>query len=111
MRLKSHNFETLQHYFRNLFRALLGRNPFRDELNELREHYEAVAERVQALTELYYTSAEALGRMEREKADNQLLIENLRKRVDEKDKEIKRMKDALKKAGPNVLIDYYGEKA
>ncbi len=109
MRQKSHIFETLRRYLRNLFRALLGRNPFRAELAELREQYEKVAENVATLTDLYYKSQELLDEARGQAANEQRLVENLRRRIEEKDEEIQRMQLALRNHGAE--IDYYGEKA
>lgn len=107
MRLKSHNFETLKHYLRNLFLALLGRNPFRVELDELREHYLKTADNVATLTELYYKSQEALLNARERIADGQRLVENLKSRIAENDNEIKRLQTALLKSG--LGVDYYGK--
>lgn len=87
--------------------ALSGSNPFRTELDELREHYEKAAENVQSLTDMYHKSLELQEMtkarlqemqtaMDRKILDYQALTENLRQRLEEKDAMISRYRHALK---------------
>lgn len=65
-------------YFKNLATALLGRNPYQLELDRVREEYEKTAEQVRLLDVLY-------GKVQKKLSDYEQLIENLRKRIIEKD--------------------------
>lgn len=73
----------MKKYFRTLLLALLGRNPFQMELDELREHYEQASDRVVELYELYYKSVDNFDKTKQMVADYQTLIENLRERIGE----------------------------
>lgn len=74
---------TVKQYFKNLIRALLGRNPFQMELDEVREMYEKTAERVSELQEYYFKIVEQMDQSKRQMKDDQRLIESLRDRVGE----------------------------
>ena len=69
----------MRRYFKNLIRAVLNINPYKVELDELRDHYEKAAGQMTA-TEKMMGSLQAL-------------VENLRQRIDEKDELMKRMKE------------------
>lgn len=73
--------QTMKKYFENLLQALLGRNPYQPELDELREHYEQAAERVQALTDIYYKTLEEFEAGKQRVLEYQRLTENLRQRI------------------------------
>lgn len=72
-------------YFKNIAIALLGRNPYQLELDRVREEYEKTAEQVRLLDELY-------GKVQKNLSDYEQLIENLRKRIIEKDQLMASMK-------------------
>jgi len=80
--------ETIKRYFTNLFRALVGNNPFRMELDEVREMYEKTAERVSELQEYYFKMVEQMDHSKRQMKGYQQLIENLRDRVGECQEEV-----------------------
>ncbi len=84
--------ETVKQYLKTLMLALLGRNPFREELDELHEHYQKVADRVSDLNDLYLKSLESLEEVEGKVGDYQKLTENLRQRIAEKDALMERIK-------------------
>ena len=84
--------ETVKQYLKTLMLALLGRNPFREELDELHEHYQKVADRVSELNDLYLKSLESLEEVEGKVGDYQKLTENLRQRIAEKDALMERIK-------------------
>ena len=88
------------HYLKNLLTALCGRNPYQIELDKMREQYEQTADRVETLSDMYYSvqqkksEADAmLSEYARKLTDYQTLVENLRERVSEKDAMIARMKE------------------
>ena len=72
-------------YIRNLITALAGSNPYQMELDRVREEYEKTAERVRELGDIYYKLREQLTETNKQVAGYQTLIENLRKRLSEKD--------------------------
>lgn len=83
----------MRNYFRNLFTALAGNNPYQMELDRVREEYEKTAERVEQLDELYYTIKGNLAQSDARLADYQQLVENLRRRIVDKDDLIGRMRE------------------
>ena len=72
-------------YFKNLTLALMGRDPFREELELTREQYEKTAEKVQELNDLYYKAVEKFEGTKKRVNDYETLIENLRQRIADKD--------------------------
>lgn len=89
---KMNQIMKMKYYFKNLLLALLGRNPFRLELDKVKQEYALTAKRVWELDEIRYKleakMAETYSQMEatgRKITDYQNLTENLRKRVTEKD--------------------------
>ncbi len=96
----------MKRYFTILWLALTGCNPFRKELDEKNSQLEKAAENVQALHEQLYAAmdnwnnsavnAEELKKkLEAEKHtvhDFEVLVENLRERINEKDTLMERMK-------------------
>ncbi len=82
----------MKHYFVTLVRALIGFNPFREELAEAKDEYKRTADWVRELEEMVYQLDERLddAREDLEKAKNRIitlqdLAENLQERVREKD--------------------------
>lgn len=75
----------MRRYFKNLLIALLGRNPYQIELDEVKEKYEAAAENVNSLNDMYYKLLEKMDYAEKWIADYQRIIENLRERIKEKE--------------------------
>lgn len=65
--------------------ALLGRNPYRQELDELKEKYEKAGENVQSLRGMYCDAVERWTEADKQAKSLQTLVENLRERVREKD--------------------------
>lgn len=81
----------MKHYIKNLIAALVGNDPYRMELEKIKEEYEKTAERVKMLDESYYKVRERLAEASRKSTGYQSLIENLRQRLSEKDALIERM--------------------
>lgn len=89
----------MKQYLKNLITALSGRNPYREDVGELRERYEKTAENVEALRVMYGNLLEAkclgedqlreyeqlLSSSEKQLASYQTLVDNLRERITEKD--------------------------
>lgn len=80
-------------YFKNLTIALLGRNPYQEELDELKGKYEKAGENVRSLRDMYYDAVERWTEAGKEVKQLQVLTENLRERIREKD----RMMDEMQK--------------
>ena len=78
----------MKRYLRNLLMAIIGRNPYQVELDELTEHYEKTAERVMRLEEMHLTLQMKLKETFKWVSDYQALVENLRKRLSDKDAEL-----------------------
>lgn len=72
--------------------ALRGINPLRAELEDARGEYQATAEQVERLEETYRKLAAAMGDYEKRIRDYQALVENLRRRVKEKDQLLAQVK-------------------
>ena len=83
----------MKHYIKNLIAALVGNDPYRMELEKIKEEYEKTAERVKMLDESYYKVRERLAEASRKSAGYQSLIENLRQHLSEKDALIERMRE------------------
>lgn len=80
--------EALSNYFSNLLFALLAKNPVREELERMRMKCRKNEEEVNALRDLYYKCQEQWGESERklmsanrQVADLQVLVENLRENI------------------------------
>lgn len=96
----------MKRYFKNLWLALTGANPYSDELQDAKDKLNKAADNVQALHEQLYAAmdnwnnsavnAEELKKkLEAEKRtvhDFEVLVENLRERINEKDTLMERMK-------------------
>lgn len=99
----------MKRYLKNLWLALTGRNPFRQELEEKTDQLAKAAVNVTSLYDLYYAALEKwnnettqrieaeavndrlarrIGDLEKRIAGMQVLVENLRERVREKDVEM-----------------------
>ena len=84
--------KTMKRYFKNLFIALCGNNPYQMELDRVREEYEKTAEKVAQLEDLYWISKETKVDIDKRMASYQTLVENLRQRLKEKDEQIAQLK-------------------
>lgn len=72
-------------YIRNLIIALTGRNPYREELDELQEKYDKSAQHVSLLRDMYYSAVERWTDSDKQARSLQALVENLRDRIKDKD--------------------------
>lgn len=79
------------YYIRNLMIALFGSNPYQMELEEVKTKYEKTAARVQQLEELRFAFEARMDSTEKMVATYQTLVENLRRRIAEKDELIHQM--------------------
>ena len=94
----------MKRYWHNLLTALLGKNPFQQELEELNKKYNKASENVMGLNELYYKAVEkreentkTLRETLKDLVRYQTLVENLRERMSEKDALIAQLQAELDK--------------
>lgn len=107
-------------YLRNLFSALLGRNPFQEEIDKVKKELESVEEYRRILKLMYHVllskwdaEKEQSKKMRRENEkqqqqikDLQMLVENLRGRVKEKDEDIKQQGRDFRERVERIKSDY-----
>lgn len=84
--------QRIRRYFKNLFTALVGNNPYQMEQDRLREEYEKTVDKVRQLDELYWVFKEKQAEADKQMASYQVLVENLRQRLAEKDELIDQIK-------------------
>lgn len=84
--------EPMKRYFKNLWMALTGSDPFRDELEEKNSQLENAAENVQSLQDQLYAALNKWNESAKMAHDYEVLIENFRERINEKDTLMERMK-------------------
>lgn len=75
--------KTIKHYFKTLLIAILGRNPYRLELEQVRSEYAKTAENVELLRDAYYICKEKEEKANQQIASLQNLVELLRERIRE----------------------------
>lgn len=78
----------MKQYFKNLVLAICGRDPFAEEVADLKEKLEKAGENVSGLNEMYYSALEKWEAAEKRAASQQQLVENLRERIRDKDAEL-----------------------
>lgn len=83
----------IEDYFKNLWFALTGNNPYQVELDQVREEYGRTADRVNQLEDFYYKALEKWDESNGHIKDYQALVENLRERVAEKDATISQLRE------------------
>lgn len=104
-------------YIMFLLAAILGRNPFKKELDDMTEKLEKASENVQRLREMYYSVLEnwqaAMTLLEqqrtedeRQRNDLQNLVENLRERIKEKNAELERHDEDFRSYISRIKQDY-----
>ena len=96
----------MRRYLKNLIIALMGRNPYRMELDDLTEKYEKTAERVYGLNDIYFKMVEKMEETKMRMNDYQTLVENLRQRVDEKEVELDCQKKDFRDRMERIKSDY-----
>ena len=92
----------MKQYFKNLVLAICGRNPFAEEVEDMKEKLEKAGENVRGLQDQLYAALEnwesakrllSLNKERLAERDNQIaslqtLVENLRERIKDKDVEL-----------------------
>lgn len=89
---KSIKDKTMKRYFKNLFIALCGNNPYQMELDRVREEYEKTTEKVAQLEDMYWKFKEQKAEIDKQVTGYQTLVENLRQRLKEKDEQLSQLK-------------------
>ena len=99
----------MKQYLKNLLTAICGKNPYRQELDKLKEQMEKAGENVSMLQDAYYGVQEKKVEAERVLADYakqmnsyQTLVENYRDRLKEKDEMI----DQIRKDYQRQVANY-----
>ncbi len=87
----------MKRYFKNLWLALTGANPYSDELQDAKEKLDKAADNVSALQNQLYAALEKWEQYAKKTDDYEVLIENLRERIKEKDTLMERMKEDYQK--------------
>lgn len=82
----------MRRYIKNLIIALLGRNPYREELDGLQEKYDEAEQNVASLRDMYYSVVERWAEADKQAMSLQALVENLRERIREKDATMEEMR-------------------
>jgi chromosome segregation ATPase len=83
----------MRQYFTNLMTALRGHNPFELELQRVRDDYNRVVEQVAQLEKVFGSVKKQTEKAICDVNSYQRLVENLRKRLSEKDALIDSMKE------------------
>jgi len=83
----------MKRYFKNLLAALLGRNPYETERDEMRRQIEQAAENVERLRDMYCAACEKWEQSDKQVASLQQLVENLRERIKDKDAAIEQLQN------------------
>lgn len=87
----------MKRYFKNLWHAFIGKNPFHDELTRVKEEFDVLKSKVSDLSNLYYEASSKIQVSEQQIRDYQQLVENLRRRLADKDDVIKALQSAMTK--------------
>lgn len=100
----------------NLWLALSGTDPYRQELDEKDAQLEKAAENARSLSDMYYIAVEKWDAERKQAASLQKLVENLRERLTDKEKELEQQgrdcRDRMErmKADYQQRIDEYNRK-
>lgn len=84
-------------YIKNLLAALRGSDPFRAELDRVKAEHEQCREQVQQLQGLCLEAEKKMKRQRKMVHDYQRLVENLRKRLQEKERQVELMEEDFEK--------------
>ena len=75
----------MKQYFKNLVLAIRGRNPFAEEVADLKEKLEKAGENVRGLNGMCYSTLEKWEAAEKRAVSQQQLVESLSERIRDKD--------------------------
>lgn len=85
----------MKRYLKNLLAALLGKNPYQAERDELRRQMKQASENVERLRDMYCAACEKWAQGDKQVASLQQLVENLRERIADKDAAIEQLQHHL----------------
>ena len=89
----------MKRYIKNLIIAILGRDPYLEEFEEVCEKYDMAAANIASLRDMYYNALNRWSDECKNVRQLQNLVENLRSRIKEKDEIIKQIEQRLNSAG------------
>lgn len=112
----------MKQYFKNLVLAICGRNPFAEEVADLKENLEKAGENVRGLQDQLYAALEnwesakrllSLNKERLAERDNQIaslqtLVENLRERIKDKEAELEEQGRAFRERLEQTRQEYDG---
>lgn len=93
--------EAIRCYCKTLLMAIMGRNPYLLELQEVRREYAATAHQVAILDELHNIYKEKDKETARNVSHLQGLVEVLRERIDDKNEQIRQMEQEYRRQVEN----------
>jgi len=96
----------MRRYLKNVLIALFGRNPYRQELDELKEKYEKAGENVKSLRGMYCDAVERWTEADKQAKSLQALVENLRERIREKDARLDEQERAFRELLEQTRREY-----
>lgn len=117
----------VKRYLKNLMKALFGLDPYREELEEAKQQLEKSAENLSAMQDQYYKALDnwgetqkaleesdatnkkllqRIGTIEKRAASSQVLVENLRERIKEKDAEMEAAGEVFRERTEHMKQDY-----
>lgn len=98
----------MKQYFKNLVLAIRGRNPFAEEVADLKEKLEKAGENVSALNDQLYAALEKWEAAKKSAASQQQLVENLRERIRDKEAELEEQGRAFRERLEQTRREYDG---
>jgi len=112
----------MKQYFKNLVLAICGRNPFAEEVADLKEKLEKAGENVRGLQDQLFAALERwesakrllslnkerLAERDNQTASLQTLVENLRERIRDKDAELEEQGRAFRERLEQTRREYDG---
>ena len=87
----------MKEYWKNLWNAIRGRNPYRAELDEVKAKYEKTAKDVSHLSVIYQKCIEQWNEAEVKASQVLTMADGLKQQLAERDQEIKRLRKQIKK--------------
>lgn len=71
----------MKHYLKNLLTAICGKNPYRQELDKVREDMEKAGEHVRVLRESYYKDMERAALLEKQFEKTESILDEYKERL------------------------------
>lgn len=93
-------------YWKNLILALTGNNPYRQELDETKRHYQQASDNVSSLRLMNNYLVERWDAAEKQASSLRKLVENLRGRISEKDAAMEQQDRSFRELLERTKADY-----